>query len=243
MELLTRKAQIETALDVCFKAYLQQGVEGFVGELDAQLLQKKVRFPLLEYAAEVAFERLEEIDHIPVCNELSRLPRDGSNVIIGKMLWMHLPERLEPAVWQAAQYISEGTEWFVSDLIGERVFGNALLQDTEKTLEVLKKLSNHTSNLVVRAIGAGAHLAIKRGLDEERTEEVFRLLLSLALSKDKQVKSGIGWAAKTTARFHPSIIERYQTRIDDPKQTGRWFRGKVKIGLERNAYYAERERG
>lgn len=233
MQSITRKPLIESTTATCLKAYLEAGVDAFVPALDEGVLQCKVRFPLLEYAAELIFDGLDEADHMAACDRINRLERIGGYVIIGKLLWMHLPERLEPALWQAAQYIAEGTEWYVSDILGERVFGNALLQDIDKALAVLEQFSKHDSNLVVRAIGAGAHLAIKRGLSEPEAEKVFLLLLSLALSKDAQVKSGIGWAAKTTAKFHPKMVERYRSRIDDMAVTGKWFRGKVKIGLSR----------
>src|SRR5690606_25916890 len=105
-----------------------------------------------------------------------------------------------------------------------------------EALNFLYQLSTNASPFVVRSIGPGAHYAIKKGLPAKETEDLFKLLLSLANAKDGEIKRGIGWAAKTTAKFHPQIILKFRNLIDDPEKTGAWFRTKVRIGLERNAY-------
>lgn len=233
MHSLTRKPQISSVMKDCVKIYRERGVDAFSDCLHAQLLTSKVRFPLLEYAAELIHELIPEEEHLPICDRVSAGQSIGGNVIIGKLLQLHLPERLEPTLQKSADYIAQGTEWYVSDIIGERVIGHALLQDSDTTLRVLRSWTSHPSNLVVRSIGAGVHLSLKRGLGRAEAEQAFGLLLSLSSTKDYQVKRGIGWAAKTTARYHPEIIEQHRLAIDE---AGQWFRTKVKIGLERHAY-------
>lgn len=236
MLFITRKSQVKTAVDTGLKAYYVQGDRALVSKLHDQLLAYKVTFPLLEYAAELVFESVSDTDHMSVCDQISTLQTIGGNVIIGKLLQLHLPDRLEPTMHKAAGYIAEGSEWHVSDIIGERVFGHALLLNAPLATRVLSQFSHHPSSLVVRSIGAGVHLALKRGLGMEEAEETFRLLLSLANTKNHQVKRGIGWAAKTTAKFYPEIIAKHRQAIDEPTRTGRWFQTKVKIGLDRNRY-------
>ena len=60
-------------------------------------------------------------------------------------------------------------------------------------------------------------------------------------SKEKEVRQGIGWAAKTTAKFHPDIIQQYQSEIHNQEKVANWFRRKIQIGLERHEY-AKRNR-
>ena len=162
---------------------------------------------------------------------------------MGKMLQLRLDEHYTESLQKAAAYIAEGQAWYVSDLIGERVFGVALLSFPKKSLKALYKLSDHPSHWVLRSLGAGSHYAVKKGLEKEWVEKLFQFLLSLASHKNREVRRGIGWAAKTTGRFHPEIIKRFKEEIQDAAKVDNWFRSKVKMGLERNAYYAQRDRG
>ena len=145
-------------------------------------------------------------------------------------------ENFEESVIEAKQFIAEEATWYGCDIIGERVFGVALLRWPEKMLPELQKMSASENQWIGRTIGPGCHYAIKKGLDALYVSQVFQLLLSMATVKDKEVKQGIGWAAKTTAKFHPLIIEQFRSEIDNPDHVGQWFRAKVKIGLERNAH-------
>lgn len=236
MNTITRKSDLIPHLDQCFQTFGKNNLDAFFKALHKHILHHKVKFLLLELVAEQIFEQLPEETHIPLCEHISKGQTEGGNVIIGKLLQLRLPTNYVESVEKAAAYINSGSEWYVADIIGERVFGVALLSVPEKALTTLSKLRNHRNPLVIRSIGAGAHYAIKKGLSSTYAEKVFQLLLSMATSKDGEMKTGIGWAAKTTAKFHPSIIQKYRTEIDDPNQTGQWFRTKVQIGLERNAH-------
>lgn len=157
--------------------------------------------------------------------------------MLGIILQKKLTQDMDTSFQKAAEYIESGAEWYVTDIIGERVFGVALLTQFNVSLKKLNVLSKHPCNWVVRAIGPGAHYAIKKGLPEKETAQVFKLLLSLGNAADFHIKSGIGWAAKTTAKFHPKLIERHQNEI---AKTGPWFKTKIRIGLERHAYVQTR---
>ena len=52
----------------------------------------------------------------------------------------------------------------------------------------------------------------------------------------KEIRQGIGWAAKTTARFHPDIIANFNNEIQDSSAVANWFRKKIEIGLNRNKH-------
>jgi hypothetical protein len=99
----------------------------------------------------------------------------------------------------------------------------------------MKKLGQHPSPMVVRSLGASAHYAIKKGLGAADAAKVFDLLLALSATNDPQVKQGVGWATKTTAKLHPKIIASRRPEID-AATTPAWFRTKVRIGLERNKH-------
>ncbi len=235
MDKITKKGEIRDALTHCFQAYEASDLTAFTLQLHHQLLEKKVKFPLLEYAAIEIFSFLDESLHIPVCDAISHHKTIGGNVILGILLKQRLPEHFEESLAKATEYIVAGKEWYVSDIIGERVLGNAILQFPEKALPALWHLSKHPINWPVRAIGAGSHLATKRGLEKAIARPLFQLLLHLGDHKDYQVRRGIGWAAKTMAKFHPDIIKENEERLQG-EEIGSWFKRKVNIGLERHRH-------
>lgn len=109
-----------------------------------------------------------------------------------------------------------------------------------KTLPLLKKLAGDENKWLVRCVGVAAHYAIKKGLKKQYVDEMFVLLLSLCNTTDFHTKKGIGWAAKTSAKFHPDIIAKYQLHIERDERVKQWFKTKIKIGLGRSYKYAQR---
>ena len=235
MEVITRKSEVRSELEACTLVFQKSGIEALVHEVYERLLLRKVKFPLLEFSAREIFDLIPNKDQLSFCDKIERFQTIGGNVILGIMLQLRLKEHLEQSFEKAAEYISNSKEWYVSDIIGERVFGFSLLNWPDPVLPLLKKYANHENNMVQRSTGAGMHYAIKKGLDKAFTMPVFELLLSKASITDYEAKRGIGWAAKTMARFHPDVVKKYHQEIES-KSTGQWFRTKINIGLARNQY-------
>lgn len=235
METITRKSDLKLILENCSHLYQVNGLNSLMDEVFHQVLSLKIKFPLLEYAASYFYELLPQEQQLPFCDALESLNTMGGNVILGIMLQKRLNEHFEESFQKAAQYISNSEEWYVSDIIGERVFGYGLLTNPGNALPLIKNYAFHENNMVQRSTGAGMHYAIKKGLKKEFTKPVFELLLSKASIKDYQAKRGIGWAAKTMSKFHPDVVNQYLDQIAS-KRTGQWFRTKVNIGLARHKY-------
>lgn len=235
MLILSRKSEIRVILTDLIQSYQGLGLEQLCVAFHEQLLQQKVKFPLLEFAAEEINKSINEAEQIPFCRQIASYQTIGGNVVIAIILKERLLEHFDESFAEAANFIAQGQEWYVSDIIGERVFGNGVLQSPNQALRCLEQFREHESTWVVRSIGAGSHLATKRGLSKEVAKDVFQLLLSLGNSKAYQVRKGIGWAAKTMARFHPDIIEAYRPEIAS-ETIGNWFRRKINIGLERHRH-------
>lgn len=238
---ITRKPIVKQEVECCLEVYKQHGMERLISEFSQRLLSKKVKFPLLEYAATILYENLSEARHISFCNRIQLLNTEGGNVILGFILQKRLSGHFEESIAKATEYISKAHIWYICDIIGERVFGYSLLTEPDKTIPHIQRLSKETNHWVVRSLGAGVHYAIKKGLDNEHVKRIFRILLTQANAKDKEIRQGIGWAAKTTAKFHPDIITHYKNEIENTENVANWFRTKIRIGLERNAY-AKRNR-
>ncbi|WP_298511306.1 DNA alkylation repair protein [uncultured Kordia sp.] len=236
MRLITKKSEIKEILEKSFVIYNQNGLEGFVNAIHSEILANKVKFPILEYCGETIYEKLPENQHILFCDHIQQLKTEGGNVLLGIILQKRLKSHFKESITKATEYIADADIWYVCDIIGERVFGFSLLHQPQKTIPTIKKLSNHTTNWVIRSLGAGTHYAIKKGLEKEHVQTMFEILLSMANTKDKEIRQGVGWASKTTAKFHPDIIELYQKDIQNTELVANWFRKKIEIGLNRNNY-------
>lgn len=242
MDIITSKATVKELVSNAIAVYHTGNEKALVEKLHANILKKKIRFPLLEYAAIQLYKAMPANKQLAVTDEIIRLHEIGGNVLAGIILQLRLEKHFKESVHKAVEYIIIGNEWYVCDIIGERVMGHALLTMPEKTLPVLKRFATHDDKWIVRCIGVAAHYAIKKGLKKEYVDEVFRLLLSLSDTTEFHTKKGVGWAAKTTAKFHPEIIERYKEQIE-AGITKQWFKTKIKIGLGRTAKYARRYTG
>ncbi|SHE79379.1 DNA alkylation repair protein [Pedobacter caeni] len=218
--------QLKTLLD-------EKGLDAFITVLHQELLKKKVRFPLLEYAAREMAMFIPEPDQLLITDHIIRLKEIGSQVLAGIILQQRLSVDFERSIAKACEYIRFGDQWYVCDIIGERILGYALLTTPEKTIPVLRQLAIHEDKWIVRTVGVAAHYAVKKELDPVFVTPVFDLLLSLAGTKDFHTKKGIGWGAKTIARFHPDIIALYDLKIAST-DTKQWFRTKIRIGLGRS---------
>ncbi|KAA1245574.1 DNA alkylation repair protein [Aquimarina sp. RZ0] len=239
MRTITRKSEIKELLTKCLKRYQAEGINCLITEINQEILSHKVKFPLLEFCADKIYEVVAKNHHIPFCDKIQSLKTEGGNVLLGIILQKGLEKNFHQSIHKATQYIAEADIWYVCDIIGERVYGYSLLHQPDKTIPELKKLSMHPVHWVIRSLGAGTHYAIKKGLDKENVKTMFKILLSKADTNNKEVKQGIGWAAKTTAKFHPDIIEQYKFDIENTKQVANWFRIKIEIGLHRYQYGKE----
>ncbi len=224
---------------MCLNAYREKGVSDCVHELSQQLLNKKVKFPLLEFCAYELYREVREEEHIQLCDEVEMLKTEGGNVLLGIILQNRLAKHFDETLQKTTEYVSKATIWYVCDIIGERVYGFSMLNYPDATIPIIAKLTQHDANWVVRAVGAGVHNAVRKGLARAHVETLFPLLLAKAGSKDKEIRQGIGWAAKTTARYHPGIIDAFREEIGQKEKVANWFRRKVNIGLERNRYAEE----
>ncbi|MFL5753582.1 MAG: DNA alkylation repair protein [Bacteroidia bacterium] len=243
MPLITRKSDVQALVQKLEITWLEKGDSAFVGELHEQVLKKKVRFPLLEYFTREILSSIPEKKQLALTDKIIPLDEIGSYVVTGIILQHRLEKYFSGSLRKAQEYIIRGDKWYVCDIIGERVMGHALLTSPGKTLPVLRKMASHKNTWIVRCIGVAAHYAIKKGLEKKHVEEIFLLLLSLSDSTDFHIKKGIGWAAKTTAKFYPDIIGRHQKKLDHDPEIKQWFKTKIKIGLGRSSKYASRYPG
>ncbi|WP_336827636.1 DNA alkylation repair protein [Sphingobacterium multivorum] len=233
MDKITSKVQIREIVAAAKQQGQQSGIESFMLSLQACLLKKKVRFPLLEFAAREIMLFVPETEQLHLTDRLIATTEMGSYVLTGIILQQRLPEHFEQSIHKACTYITIGNQWYVCDIIGERVLGHALLTSPKKAIPLLKELAHHSDKWIVRTIGVATHYAVKKGLSATYVNILLKLLISLSNTTDFHVKKGIGWGAKTIAKFHPDLVNCYSKAIESP-ETKQWFRTKITIGLNRH---------
>lgn len=230
MNIITSKAEIKKIIEKLSVVYNTQPSE-FINTLHNLILKKKIKFPLLEYASLELVKIIPGKNQTEITDKIVQLDEIGSYVLAGKILQSRITEHYSESFSKACEYIILGDKWYVCDIIGERVMGHGLLTQPEKTIPVLKKLALNENKWIVRSVGVAAHYAAKKSLPQEYCDRVFTLLLSHANTTDFHTKKGIGWGAKTIAKFHPDIIKKYHNEIYSNTNVKQWFKTKIKIGL------------
>ncbi|MBM9577778.1 DNA alkylation repair protein [Leptospira sp. 201903070] len=207
--------------------------------IQSRLLSDKVKFPLLELAGKELHSKIPEEHQIDFADQIIEYQSMGGNVVAAMILQLRLEKHFEQSFEKMIEYMISGNQWFVCDIIGERVLGHSLLKNPEITLPVLKNFINHTNSWVVRSVGVATHYAVKKGLGKKYVEETFLLLLTKSNTKDFHTKKGIGWAVKTVSKFHPDIVQKFEIRLNEDDVQS-YFRTKIKIGLDRSPKYASK---
>ncbi|EMJ81982.1 hypothetical protein LEP1GSC016_1897 [Leptospira borgpetersenii serovar Hardjo-bovis str. Sponselee] len=57
-------------------------------------------------------------------------------------------------------------------------------------------------------------------------EEIFRLLLTKADTKNFHTTKGIGWTVKTISKFHPDIIQKFESHLKTDESIRSFFKTK-----------------
>lgn len=239
MKTIGSKKEIEELAARLSGTFREKGMQPMVAQLHTSVLKRKVRFPVLEFLTEKLAAVIPGKDQLAFTDAVVALDEIGSYVIAGKMLQLRMEKDFSRSFEKACSYFAQGDEWYVCDIIGERVFGVALLRWPEKTIPVLRKYTQHPDRWVVRSVGIATHYAVKKGLPKPFVNDMFGLLLTRANATEFHTKRGIGWGAKTIAKFYPDIISSREAEIENAAP-GTWFRTKIKIGLGRASKYAGR---
>ncbi len=123
MKSITRKSEVLQITQNCLLIYQNKGFNAFLMAYHQEILSSKIKFPLLEESATAIYTYLPENDRLHFCDEIEKLKTIGANVIIGKILQKRLGVNFTETIEKAVQYIAMADDWYVCDIIGERVFG------------------------------------------------------------------------------------------------------------------------
>lgn len=237
MNIINSRKTIRQRTQALEKVYREESFETFCDAVGTQLLQEKIRFPLLESAAHDFEQILTEDEAIAMGSRIMTMQTIGGNVIAGMLLRFRLETHFRLAHAKAVEFICYGNEWYVCDIIGERVIGHSLLYFPEETLPLLRNYRCHDNKWIVRSVGVATHYAVKKGLKKQYAEVMFLLLTELGGSTELHTRRGVGWGIKTIAKFHPDIIQKHGSLLENDSLKP-WFHYKIAIGLNRADKYA-----
>lgn len=230
MKTITSKTSIAPVISELSQLAGNGDSEAYWQSLNEEILQHKVKFPILEYVAleiNASHTRDREdllIDKIAEARHISSYP------VIGKLIQLRLDSELKTAYALAINHIIQGDEWYTCDIISERVFGEGTLRNFETSLAILKTMGDHGNLWIERSIGIAAHYATKKKLPKDQVEQLLLLMIQHAWKTQYFTKKGIGWAGKTIAKYHPDLIHKHVDLMRATKLS-RWFITKVNIGL------------
>jgi 3-methyladenine DNA glycosylase AlkD len=145
-----------------------------------------------------------------VIDEIVEADKMGGYVIVGQALAQLLKTQLEASINKAKEAVIKGKTWYVCDIVGERVFGQALVDYFEPACPMLQKMTKAQEQEVKRSIGVGVHFfAKRRPKDVEAMKRLLSMLSVMVEDKRVFVVKGVGWGLKTIGRYQPKLIEAY----------------------------------
>ena len=229
---ITRKADLRPLIANLKTLYLAQDDAGFWQLLESEILQHRVKFPLLEFVARELVQFIPQDKQLDFTDTLVTKTYEGQYVILGIVLQERLVTDMAQSFAKAEEYIIYGDKWYACDIISERVFGVGLLQDFDTAVSHIQTNIAHPNPWIVRSAGIATHYATYKGLAKEKVVVLFEMLLPAAQSKDKNIKKGVGWAFKTIAKHHPDIVQPRLDTIQNDPAINNWCKQKLVIGLQ-----------
>jgi 3-methyladenine DNA glycosylase AlkD len=230
LKTITSKSTLAPILARLSDLALKNDRDGYWQYLESEVLRHKVKFPILEYAAQEINQQLSRAEQDALIDKVAAAKHISSYPIIGKLIQLRLREGLKDNYDLAIKHIILGDEWYACDIISERVFGEGTLLDFEVSLSLMKAMGSHGNIWIERSIGIATHYATKKKLPRAQVEQLLLLMIRHAWKTQYFTKKGIGWAGKTIGKYHPDLIHQYTDHLKATKLS-RWFITKVNIGL------------
>jgi len=198
--------------------------------LESAVLVHRVKFPILEFLAKYLHQQLGPETINRLMEQMAQAKHESCYPVIGKLLQLELANGVPEIYDKAIAHIIQGNEWYVCDIISERVFGEGTLRDFDQSMIRLKQMGHHENFWIQRSIGIATHYATKKKLEKEKVEQLLLLMMEHAHKTQYFTKKGIGWAGKTIAKWHPDLIRKHEADLKATKLC-RWFISKMNIGL------------
>jgi 3-methyladenine DNA glycosylase AlkD len=195
----------------CIEAINRDDKEGF-WKVMSPVLDAKIPFPLLDEIGKLLGEtgKLDRSRYFRVFDDIVVTDKMGGYVIVGQTLAAFFETDLEEAIVKAREVVIKGKTWYVCDIVGDRVFGQALVKHFEPTIVILEDVTSLEEPEVRRSIGVGVHFFAKsKQKDIEGIRRLLSVLSNLVGDRRVFVVKGVGWGLKTIGIYQPEPIVEY----------------------------------
>lgn len=188
---------------------LSEGGHGDAYDLLRPLLSERTPFSTLDRIGEVIGRgSLAEID--PFLLHVVAEGTMGGWVVAGKCLGEQVDRDLKGALSRGRGLMAQGARWYVTDIIGERVPGPALVRQFDSAVVELESWSLDRDPWVRRGLGVAVHYWAKWARGDPtrmlRAKTLLDVVEPLFSEQSMDALKGIGWGLKTLGRFYPDLV-------------------------------------
>jgi len=176
------------------------------------VLEDKTPFHMLDLIGKKIGDRvgIHMDKYLSFFDQLSSAKYMAGYVIIAQALIPLLNVNINLCFDKAKAYLLEGDEWYVCDIIGERVLGYAIFQHFQYALPLFEAYNKDDNHWVRRSVGVATHFFAKKSKnDEDIARNVLELLTPQLTETDIRVIKGVGWGLKTIGRYYPELLVDY----------------------------------
>ena len=175
----------------------------------APTLSRRTKFPLLErIGGPIGAGPVESASTF--LDVVAARNTEGGWVVIGAVLREQLDRDLPGAISRAREYIIAADVWYATDIIGERVPGQALVDYFDPALEQLNPWRQDANNWIRRSVGVAVHMWAKRSCGavdlEPEAVALMDFLEPLIPDWDLDAAKGTGWGLKTLGKYYPEPL-------------------------------------
>ena len=225
------KKELSQITDQLVVLYRKGALTAFRTLITEEILTQKLPFPKAEFVGKKLFDELGPRAAVRIANGITPTKLMPAFPISGIILQQLMEEDLDYAFFKAREYILWGNVWYVTDIISERVFGMGLLRHFDRTMLHLPLHQKHPVVWIQRSVGISIHLAVKWGLDAEKSSILLELCENQLDTKTLTVKKGIGWGLETITSFHPAMVNAWLSSKGGKDALPIWAQRKVETGL------------
>lgn len=134
----------------------------------------------------------------------------GGWTVIASALRSSLSQEMQKVINLTYGFIIRADTWYACDCFGERVLGQALVDEFDTALKVFSAWRIDKNRWVRRSVGVAGHLWAKRSSGAmdlaPQTVELLKFYEPLLAEQQIDAAKGVGWALKTLGRYYPEAL-------------------------------------
>lgn len=175
----------------------------------APILSEHTPFRFLDLIGDCLAESpINKLD--PFLAEIAAHVTIGGWTVIASALRTRISVDLAGSLERTYRFIIQADTWYACDCFGERVLGQAVVDQFEAALSLLSRWLTDENRWVRRSVGVAGHLWAKRakGAEKYRTQAADLLDFYIPMLEERQIDAakGVGWAFKTLGRYYPQVL-------------------------------------